>query len=45
VKKYRGTCIHTVCNSGRGVGDRGPQTDKHLPPNTFTGQLFRKTNV
>ncbi len=21
---------------------RGPQTDKHLPPSTFTGQLLRK---
>ncbi len=36
--KYRGTCIHTVCN--RGGGDRGPLTDKHLPPSTFTGQFL-----
>ncbi len=38
VNKYRGKGIHTVCN--RGGGDRGPQTDKHLPPSTFTGQFW-----
>ncbi len=32
-----GVCIHTVCNRGGG-GDRGPQTDKHLPPSILTGQ-------
>jgi hypothetical protein len=26
-----------VCNGGGGGGDRGSQTDKHLPPSTFTG--------
>jgi hypothetical protein len=25
-----------------GGGDRGPHTDKHLPPSTFTGQFFKK---
>jgi hypothetical protein len=24
---------------------RGPQTDKHLPPGSFTGQIFRKTDI
>ncbi len=37
-----GICIHTACN---GVGDRGPQTDKHLPPSTFTGQYLRKAGI
>jgi hypothetical protein len=23
----------------------GPQTDKHLPPSTFTGQLLRKSDI
>ncbi len=23
-------------------GDRGPQTDKHLPSSTFAGQFFKK---
>jgi hypothetical protein len=23
-------------------GDRGPQTDKHLPASTFTGKFFKK---
>ncbi len=27
--------MHSVCNGG----DRGPQTDKHMPPSTFTCQL------
>jgi hypothetical protein len=26
---------------GGGGGDRGPQTDKHLPPSTFTGKFLR----
>ncbi len=43
MNKYRGTCIHTVYNRGR--GDRGPQTDKHLPPSTFTGQFLRKADI
>ncbi len=38
VNKYSGTCIHTVCNKGGGRGS-GPQTDKHLPPSTFTGNF------
>jgi hypothetical protein len=25
--------------------DRGPQTDKHLPPSTFTGQFLRKADI
>jgi hypothetical protein len=24
---------------------RGPQTDKHLPPSTFTGQFLRKADI
>ncbi len=24
-------------------GDRGPQTDKHLQPSTFTSQFFKKS--
>jgi hypothetical protein len=23
----------------------GPQTDKHLPPSTFTGQFLRKADL
>jgi hypothetical protein len=26
---------------GGGEGNRGPQTDKHLPPSTCTGQFLR----
>jgi hypothetical protein len=47
VNKYRPTevCVHTVCNGGGG-GDRGPQTDKHLPsPSTFTSQFLRKADI
>jgi len=36
VNMVRGTCILTVCNVR---GDRGPQTDKHQPPSTFTGNF------
>jgi len=34
-------CTHTVCNGGRGSG---AQTDKHMPPSTFTGQFLRKAD-
>ncbi len=34
-------CIQ--CVRGGGGGNRGAQTDKHLPPNTFTGQFFKKS--
>jgi hypothetical protein len=27
------------------VGDQEPQTDKHLPPSTFTGKFFRKADM
>jgi hypothetical protein len=37
--------IHTVCNGGGGGRDQGPRTDKHLPPNTFTGQFSRKADT
>jgi hypothetical protein len=39
-----GVRIHTVCKGG-GVGVRGPQRDKHLPPSTFTGQFWRKADI
>ncbi len=44
VNKYMGhsVCIHTVCNKRGGGMGSGPQTDKHLPPSTFTGQFVRK---
>ncbi len=35
--------IHTVCNEGG--GGRGHQTDKHLPPSTFTGQFIIKADI
>jgi hypothetical protein len=37
-------CIHTMCTRGGG-GDRGYQTDKYLPPSTFTGQFLRKADI
>ncbi len=40
VNKYRGTCIHTVCDRG---GWSGPQADKHLPPSTLTDSIFKKS--
>ncbi len=38
-----GTCIHTVFKWGG--GDRESQTDKHLPPGTFTGKFLRKADI
>jgi len=29
----------------QGGGDRGPETDKHMPPSTFTGQFLRKVAI
>jgi hypothetical protein len=29
----------------KGGGDRGSQTDKHLPPSTFTGQSLREAEI
>jgi hypothetical protein len=37
--------IHTACNRGGGGGGSGPQTDKHRPPNTFTGQFLRRADI
>jgi hypothetical protein len=45
VNTYRRVyCIHTVCNGGGGA-DRGSQTDKHVPPSTFTGKFLRKADT
>jgi hypothetical protein len=41
VNKYRVMYSYSVKQGGR---DRGPQTDKHLPPSTFTGKFFRKAD-
>ncbi len=43
-KYHTGVFIHTLCtgNKGGGGGDRGPQTDKHLPPSTFIGKFLEK---
>jgi hypothetical protein len=35
----------TVCTGGGGLGDRGPQTDKHLPPSSFIGIFLRKADI
>jgi hypothetical protein len=32
-----------VPGRGGGLGDRGPQTDKHLPPSSFIGLFFKKS--
>jgi hypothetical protein len=41
-----GVCIHTAGTmGGGGEGDPGPQTDKHLPPSIFIGQLLRNTDI
>jgi hypothetical protein len=32
---------YTVCWGGGGIWDSGPQTNKHLPQSSFTGQIFR----
>ncbi len=36
-----------MCNRVGGGGDRRPQTDKHLPPSTFTftGQFLRRDDI
>ncbi len=41
---YHRVCIQTVCNRRAG-GARGPQTDKNLPPSTFTGKFLRKADI
>jgi hypothetical protein len=41
VNKYSG--VHVFIQEGG--GDRGPQTDKHLPPSAFTGQFLRKADI
>ncbi len=41
VNKYRGMYLYSVCVSE----GKGPQTDKHLPPNPFTGQCLRNDNL
>jgi hypothetical protein len=33
------------CVKGGGGGDRGPKTDKYLPPSTFTDQFIRKADI
>jgi hypothetical protein len=39
VNKYT-VYTYKVCKGGRGVWGSGPQTDKHLPQCSFTGQFF-----
>ncbi len=39
-----GVHVFIQCVIGGG-GDRGPQTDKHLPPSIFTGQFLRKADI
>ncbi len=46
----KGVCIHTVCNKGGdGIGfcreQEHIQTDKYLPPSTFTGKFSRKADI
>ncbi len=39
-----GLHVFIQCVTGGG-GDRGLQTEKHLPPSTFTGQFLRKADI
>jgi hypothetical protein len=39
------TGVHVFIQPATGGRDRGPQTDKHLPPSTFTGQFLRKAVI
>jgi hypothetical protein len=41
--KYSG--IYSFIQCVMGGGDRGPQTDNHLPPSTFTGQFLNKADT
>ncbi len=38
------TGVHVLIQCVRGGGS-GPQTDKHLPPSTFTGQFLRNAEI
>jgi hypothetical protein len=40
VNKYSSMYSYSV-----GGGDRGPRTDKHLPPSTFSGQFLRNAHI
>jgi hypothetical protein len=33
------------CVTWGGGGDQGPQTEKHLPPSTFTNQFLREADI
>ncbi len=37
--------VFIQCVTGWGRGSGGPQTDKHLPPSTFTGNFLRKADI
>jgi hypothetical protein len=37
--------VHIYPSTPLSLSDRGPQTDKHLPPSIFTGQFLRKANI
>jgi hypothetical protein len=39
------TKVYVFIQCVTGGGDRGPQTDKHLPPSTFTGKFLRKADI
>jgi hypothetical protein len=37
--------LYWFMGGGGGGWDREHQTDKHLPPSIFTGQLLRKADI